>query len=249
VDTLFLPGVPQQDIEALLRSAPGNELDSGKLANPASSSALAVNAFGWFLNKPHQLPLFGREREFGAPKRITVEAEMRFPWSGGKHPWLDAAIWTETHLIGVEAKRYEPFRGRKAVKLSVAYDRPVWGDNMRAFEKVRDDLRSKALNYAHLDAVQLVKHAFGLVTQGKRQMLKPVLVYLYAEPRELGFKPIKISKLEKHRAEIEDFGKRIEGDEVSFIALSYEELLCLWGNGSDEVSTHARNVIDNYDIG
>ena len=54
----FLPGVPEDRILSLLASAGGNELESGKLDSPESSAALAVNAFGWFLDRPANLPPF-----------------------------------------------------------------------------------------------------------------------------------------------------------------------------------------------
>ena len=54
--TDFLPGLPVDALLAALRRSPGNELDSGKFASPDSSSALAVNAFGWFLERPADLP-------------------------------------------------------------------------------------------------------------------------------------------------------------------------------------------------
>ena len=44
----FLPDLPEQEILDALNAAPGNEVKSGKLASSESSSALAVNAFGWF---------------------------------------------------------------------------------------------------------------------------------------------------------------------------------------------------------
>ena len=53
----FLPGVPADKIERILNIAPGNELESGKFDSPESSSALAVNAFGFFLHRAGDLPL------------------------------------------------------------------------------------------------------------------------------------------------------------------------------------------------
>jgi hypothetical protein len=76
---------------------------------------------------------------------VDVECCARFPWSGGRHPWLDAVIETPTALIGVESKRYEPFSDTKSVSLSDAYDRDVWGNRMKPFEQVRDLLRSGAM--------------------------------------------------------------------------------------------------------
>ena len=53
----FLPDLPVEAILTALAAAPGNELKSGKFDSPESSSALAVNAFGWFINRPDMLPM------------------------------------------------------------------------------------------------------------------------------------------------------------------------------------------------
>jgi hypothetical protein len=50
---------------------------------------------------------------------------MRFPWAGGRHPWLDVAIETPNWLIGVEAKRYEPFRAQANATFSDAFVRGI----------------------------------------------------------------------------------------------------------------------------
>ncbi|MBS3979053.1 MAG: hypothetical protein KGZ77_04545 [Rhodobacteraceae bacterium] len=85
----FLPGVPAEAVLAALTRAPGSELASGKFDSPESSAALAVNAFGWFLDRPRSLPPLPGV-PMGLPQTVAVEAELRFPWSGGRHPWLDA---------------------------------------------------------------------------------------------------------------------------------------------------------------
>src|SRR6202008_4644116 len=100
--------------------------------------------------------------------------------SGGTHPWLDAVVQTKSQLIGVESKRFEPFRDHRLINFSDAYDRD-WGANMKRFERMRDRLRSKEETFEHLDAAQLVKHAFGLVTTARRRGLTPALFYIFAE--------------------------------------------------------------------
>ena len=55
---LFLPGVPEHLVRQALDRAGGNELASGKFANPESSAALAANGFGWFIERPALLPAF-----------------------------------------------------------------------------------------------------------------------------------------------------------------------------------------------
>jgi hypothetical protein len=53
---LFLPGVPSDYVLARLSAAGGREVESGKFSSPESSAALAVNAFGWFIQRPSLLP-------------------------------------------------------------------------------------------------------------------------------------------------------------------------------------------------
>lgn len=183
----FLPGLPVDLIRAAYLAALGNEIESGKFASPESSAALVANTFGLFLDRPEALPsLPGTEKEGWPAKSVTLECIVRFPWSGGRHPCLDVLIETETALIGVESKRYEPYRSKSKSELSEAYWRPVWGESMCGYEHLRDGVRDNPGQFTRLDAAQLVKHAFGLRTAAHRDPRyvgkKPILFYLYAEP-------------------------------------------------------------------
>jgi hypothetical protein len=217
----FLPGVPVAHVCARLAAAGGDEIGSGKFAHSESSAALAVNAFGWFIERPMDLPPLPGTTAMGTPERVEVEYCARLPWSGGRHPWLDAVVITPTHLIGVESKRFEPFRDTKTVSLSSAYDRPVWGGRMERFAVMRDALRSGGLRFRHLDAAQLVKHAFGLVTEARRLPRRPVLFYLYVEPNERGEHQISAEDHRRHCDEIATFFQLVDGDEVTFLSSSY----------------------------
>ncbi len=240
----FLPGVPKGLVRAALGKAGGNEIASGKLDSPESSAALAVNAFGWFIERPAILPPFPPLSEIDWPAtRVDVEYQMRFPWRGGRHPWLDAAVATEGHIIGVESKRFEPFRDQKTISLSEAYDRDVWGEHMTPFTEMRDRLRSKAASFVYLDAAQLVKHAFGLVTEGRRRDKAPVLLYVYAEPAHRGKITIPAEALACHRAEIATFATAVAGAEVRFAACSWREWLAIWA-GSSRI--HADALINRF---
>ena len=105
----FLPGVPGREIEEILNAAPGNEIKTGKFDNPASSAALAANTFGFFLKRTWDLPpLPDCGREAWPARSLSV----RFPWSGGRHPVLDCLVTTPSALIGIESKRFEPFRDK-----------------------------------------------------------------------------------------------------------------------------------------
>ena len=165
MDEILLPGLPVELIRAAFGSAPGNELASGKIFSPESSSALVANTFGFFLGRPGSLPPIPGTEGCGWPAQsVSLEAEVRFPWTGGRHPHLDVLIHTRDYLIGVESKRYEPFRSKGKMSLSEAYWRPVWGDQMTGYQRVRDGLHDGSLYQGH----KIVTHGVKQVAIGLR---------------------------------------------------------------------------------
>ena len=224
----FLPDLPQARITEALSRAPGNELRSGKFDAAESSAALVANAFGWFLDRPASLPPLPGVPA-GAVETVDLEVEMRFPWAGGRHPWLDVGIVTHTTLVGVESKRYEPFRPAKQTGFSDVYDRPVWGPNMARYTALAQALIAGTADFRVLDAVQLVKHAYGIRTRAQKRALGSVLVYLYAEPAQWASgKPVDPARKAQHRAEIARFGETVAGDDVVFVPLNWGDLLWHW---------------------
>lgn len=251
---LLIPGLPADLIIAAYKKAPGNEIDSGKFKSPESSAALAANTFGYFLDKrPEALPLLpGLQEADWPPVEIPkLEATVRFPWAGGRHPCLDALIVTKSLLIGLESKRFEPFRTRDRKPLSEAYRRAVWGTDMKGYEACRDRLFSGDWGFERLDVAQLLKHAFGLRTaahskehRGKR----PVLFYLYAEPeRWTDGVAIADTVRQQHRDEIESFSQLVAQDEVQFVACSYRQLLVGWAEHADtNIRAHAATIASRF---
>lgn len=245
-DHQFLAGVDAAHVLDRLRKAGGSEIESGKLLSPESSAALAVNTFGWFAHRPHLLPPFPGFAFEAPPVAVEVEYCARFPWRGGRHPWLDAVVETPHMLVGVESKRFEPFRDQKTANLSSAYDRPVWGDEMGPFEMMRDRLRENPRAFRFLDAAQLVKHAFGLVTDAARKQKSPSLIYLFAEPSDRAGRAITAETLLAHRNEIAEFQAAVEGAAVKFRATSYREWLASWGAASAETGAHGAAVLARF---
>ena len=182
LDGVLLPHLEAGPIVEAHRSAPGNEFDSGKLASPESSAALVANGFGYFLSRADLLPPLPGIVGAWPPRSLSLEGIARFPWAGGRHPCLDVLIDTRDTIVGIESKRFEPFRSKGAASLSDAYWRPVWGKRMQGCEGVRNGLRDGSRRFQHLDATQLVKHAFGLRTAAARAGKRAVLVYLHCEP-------------------------------------------------------------------
>lgn len=239
----LLPGVPTELVLTAYADAPGNEIESGKFASPESSAALAANAFGWFLERPGELPpLPGTEQAGWPATSVQLEVTVRFPWSGGRHPCLDALITTSDWLIGIESKRYESWRGHKPAAMSNAYWRPVWGERTKGYERVRDGLRDRAFGFRHLDAAQFVKHAFGLRTAvHSGHGSAAILVYVYAEPVVwLDGRWIDEAAFLEHREELRIFSEAVVADEVRFVPLAYRDLFGSWNaSASGEVKTHA----------
>ena len=249
----FLPGVPGPDIERILDAAPGKELET-KFDRPTSSAALAVNAFGFFLHRPADLPpLPGLERAGWPARSLALERTIRFPWNGGTHPVPDCLVATGSALIGIECKRFEPFRDRDYTGFTDTFWRPVWGDRMVGYQHVRDLVRGNKDLYAFLDAAQLVKHALALraAVQSRKEHhgLAPVLLYVYAEPDVWPSteRPVHDDAKARHREEIASFANHVGGDEVAFSTCSYRQLLDVWRRGPDQgVARHAAAVIDRF---
>jgi hypothetical protein len=245
-----LPGVPGCCIEKILNAAPGNEIESGKFDSPESSARLAANALGFFLCRPACLPpLPGCENETWPAVSLDLEARVPFPWRGGLHPVLDVLVKTPCALIGIESKRFEPFRDKPGVSFSDTFCRPVWGDSMEGYRRVMDKLLKNAGLYTHLKADQLVKHALGLWTRtrpGKKYAgMRPILFYIYAEPDCLpnSGKSVCDAAKKRHKKEVEDFANRVKCDEVKFVHCSYREMLACWKRHTDpEIRAHAEAV-------
>lgn len=172
---------------------------------------------------------------------------MRFPWSGGRHPWLDVGISTATTLIGVESKRYEPYRPAKATGFSEVYDRPVWGPNMGRYTRLMHDLVAGSVAFQSLDAVQLVKHALGLRTRAEKRGLGAVLVYLYAEPSHWAGsgKPLDRARIALHRKEVAQFAGMVRGDQVTFAPLKWADLVAHWAK-TPALAAHAAALTDRF---
>jgi hypothetical protein len=250
IQAAILSHLPRDRIKACYARAPGAEL-RGKFVSPESSAALVANSFGLFLERPELL----KGLPDGPALQVDLEREVRFPWSGGRHPYLDVLIESANALIGIESKRYEPFRTPKPAVLSAAYQRPVWGESMRGYEAIRDLLGAEPLAFAHLDAAQLVKHALGLRTSVERQGVRyggkqPLLVYLYAEPLAWpNSRVIPIEVHEQHRREIERFAATVADDEVEFHPLTYEALLSCWRSSESELlRAHAQAIRQHFHL-
>ena len=222
-DPSFLPGVPAEAVLAALGRLPGSDL-----ASPDSSSALVGNTFGWFLARPRQLlPLPGVP--MGLPETVELGVEMQLPFRGTRHPRLDAVVTTPTTLVGIASKRYQPFRPPKAAAFTEPFDSRDSGAGMARYGALRKALTDGRQTFGHLDAVTLVKQAYALRTQSLKRARGAVLVYLHAEPQIwANGKPVDPKAIARHRTEVASFARAVKGDDVTFVALTWAELLTQW---------------------
>lgn len=235
---ILFDGLPKDEILGAYLAGRGKEVESGKFTNPESSSALVANVFGPFLTHPGRLQL----PQIGEITSLSLECELRFPWRGGLHPWLDVVVETNRQLIGIESKRYEPFRDKKAL-FSESFKRDVWGLQMEPYLRLRNNLSQ---GYLHLDPVQLTKHALALRTQACKRQLEPVLIYLYAEPQAFPKgTPIQTSAIERHRHEVQRYSDAVAGAEVKFLSMMYGDLLGFW-KSHPELRQHAERIEQHY---
>lgn len=186
-----------------------------KMAALHSSSALAVNAFDYWMDKP--LDRVAGALDLGrVPARFDFEAQ--FPTGlGGIPPNLDVAFHFDNGaVLGVESKFSEwlarkrqhkaPFRPRY-----FPANGPLWSaQGLPAVQALAEDIQSHREHFQHLDATQLLKHTLGLAVAVRGA---PDLLYLYYDW------PGPESEL--HRAEIERFSRRLKAD-MSFRAMTYQ---------------------------
>lgn len=233
----LLPAVRVGDFEKDLRQGDGNELDD-KLRVAHSSSALVVNCFAPFRRHIGDLSLLDHQ-EF---KSIRFERKCRTGLSG-KSPNLDVLVESSNVVIGIESKLTEHLNKHRA-EFSPAY-RDKIRDDRRKQGWFREMLRlmKNCERYVWLDAVQLIKHAFGLAHTYPG--CKTTLLYLYWEPVGSEDCPI----IAEHRQEVEDFAARIKGSTPSFRALSYSELWESWtATAPGWLSQHLKRLRARYEI-
>lgn len=245
----FLPYLPIDEIIAAYEKSDGDEIRSEKIVNPASSAALVANTFGLFLRRPADLPGLPALNDLDWPAtRVSLEENVRFPWRGGRHPWLDVVVETPGWFIGIESKRYEPFRSAKAASFSAIYSKHSWDHGLQRFCEIRDRLTDASLPYEHLHAAQLVKHAFGLHTQATKRKKRALLVYLFAEPERWPAPdggPITREQHQRHAKEAAEFARAVDGSAVPVRLCTYRALLdAMEKSPHPDVAAHARAVRD-----
>lgn len=236
----LLPGTDPASFQAELEGGDGSELKK-KFCAVHSSAALAVNCFARFKREPVRLTIDG----FSGFDTIRFEAKCPAGIQGRRPPNLDMLLGGLDSIIGVESKLTEHLRTHEAM-FSRAYDEQIIDMRRESpWFALMHTLMREPRRYRHLDAAQLVKHAFGL---GHSFARRPVtLLYLYWEPRNAAALP----ELFAHRAEVARFSAEVAGATPSFRALSYPALWASWAERNDDLDwldEHVSRLRARYDV-
>lgn len=210
-----------QDAHRSFTEGSGSELlpkegRPAKMAALHSSSALAVNAFDYWADKP----LSSVASALGIAQTPTnFKFEAQFPTGlGGTPPNLDLAfVYPNGHILGVESKFSEWLTPKPSNKeyFKEKYfpkDKPLWTQvGLRNAQNLADRLQKHEQVFRYLDVPQLLKHMLGLATAAPGQVS---LYYIFYDC------PGQESSV--HRSELEEFGSLI-GTDMRFYWTSYQQ--------------------------
>lgn len=182
-----------------------------------SSSALAVNVFDYWTDRPKD-PLWRALAIEGADDfQFEKEFATGLP---GTPPTIDVAVFrADGTVFGIESKFTEwmtrrPTRDEPLKPKYFADGRNRWTElGLPSCQALAESLRTGGVRYTYLHAAQLLKHCLGLATQ--RPISRVELLYLYFDA------PGEESTV--HHQELLAFGAAVAG-ELSFSVLTYQEL-------------------------
>jgi hypothetical protein len=248
----LLPGIDPQWCEAELEEGAGKEL-AGKFRAAYSSSALAVNTFARLKTACRDLTVgdwsgceffrFEAKCPAGIIGRHGLESPPHLDLLARSAPSEPPGERT-CSMLAIESKCTEHLKSRKP-KFSPAYGEYIReGDARRKSPWFELMQQMRATDYCHLDAAQLIKHAFGLVHSFPD--CDVTLLYLYWEPKNAD----DLSEFKDHQDEIRRFEEQVKGSAPLFRPMSYREL---WEDWSRTLSPpwlreHVKALRDRYDV-
>jgi len=244
----FVRSVNESQIDEVLKQVgggDGSELKrkDGRIKFGAahSSSALAANAFGAWVDQTEGLNVAG----IGGFSEIGFEE--KFPTGlNGKAPNLDVWLPSNENPVAIESKFTEYLESKKA-DFKDSYEGLVGEVAHQSWASVYRDLKLNPRRYERIDVAQLVKHYLGLrkAIQGGR-FGAVTLVYLFWEPTNA----TDFDEFAAHRNDLDEIISRVDDPAVSFRSLSYPELWEEWSSGDQPgwLPGHVAELRARYEI-
>jgi hypothetical protein len=244
--------VPEGDLEQALadvRLGSGGELTEPKSGGQPdfhsvrSSCALAVSVFGPWRREPASLTVAGMT---GFTK---LRFEVKFPILDDASafktpPNLDVVAWRADAVVAIESKFVEHIAPTHTAQFNALYDEAILSSDPSWHDKTAL-LRVSPDEYRFFNAAQIIKHYLGLRSD-RRALINgrpTTLLYLYWEPQD----PAAHHFFAQHRAEVADFADGLTDRNISFVSLSYRELLEDWkGLPSPQLRRHVNELEARY---
>lgn len=223
-ENLFLSSLPNTIMDNFLH-ADGGELGDGK--NPGkiqalhSSSALAVNIFGYWVGKEAYYEELAKVLKIPSKDITHIQFEEKFPiFLGSKPPNIDVVFhYANNDVVAIESKYSEPYSTRE--KIDIVQDvylqeSDLWEQLPKTFELAKTLLEGNSA-FNHLHASQLTKHLLGLMKycSGKKKKIRLCYFWYDAFGEDGAI----------HRKEIEHITDIFKSDGITFQSNTYQELI------------------------
>lgn len=242
-----VPSITPEHLEILraqLTAGDGGELTpttSGKTRAhaPYSSAALALNAFGGWLERETELTVGGLA---GWTEPVQIEAKLQIDHGGGRAN-LDVLLRAPGRVLAIESKLKEYVAPHEPTTLKPVYAKPEMAELLPGgWRRVLEALNAGKLPFRHLGADQLVKHALAVNSQFPGQ--ERTLAYVYWEPANASDFP----EFQAHRQELDQLIELLGDDaDPTFLIRTYDELFEEWRVSPDAViQQHVAALVARY---
>ena len=175
----------------------------------------------------------------------TIEFERKFKNGlGGNNPNLDVVLENNDNILAIESKFLEPLK-KKSGNFAESYFNTEDHRSNSKWYNLMKKINNNQINFNYLDAVQLLKHFYGICYEKNNK--NKVLFYLYWEPEHLKNK----SPYDVHRQEINKFSNFVKNDELlEFEVMTYQELWDYWKKDTNnkKLIGYIENLEKRYNI-
>lgn len=234
--------------------------DGGELSNSSgsapkfnsisSSASLAVSTFAPWKTRLSELIVDLGTKQMTGFDKLEFEhiAHTAIP-KAKKHPNLDVWLESDDAILAIECKFCE-YLGERTEKASLhqAYKRlAATMDRNIPWVKAIDLVTNEKgeCKYKFFDAVQIIRHYFGVLDSGQKEKH---LLYLYWHPANEDW--MDNHPFDLHMKELKEFSELVsQATDVHFHYLSFNELWEQWSQiESPNVSEHANAIKHKYSI-
>jgi hypothetical protein len=230
-----------------LRRGDGGELAEGdelppKFCSAFSSTALAVNSFGFFVHRGVPMPLINAASVLGEPQ---FEAK-RSAGVRGFRPNLDVVFESSAseRFVFVESKCLEYLRGH-GQGFSAAYVERARATLGTRAASTYERFEAGRMRFALLDAGQLLKHFLAAKRSALLSRRKIDLLYVFWQPVDAARYEI----FATHRNEASLLAEQLDDEHVRLVPADYGRLWATWASSSDDdLRRHAQALMKRYEI-